>query len=158
MSIAQKLYEQGLITYMRTDSTNLSGLAINSAKKFIVENFGEEYSKVRQYKTKSKGAQEAHEAIRPTYMENTSILAAYVSTNSICQGESVPTFWKRMVDYGTEIQFAHQTFRWDSEARDMAAVHCVIVGFSHGSRSNKKLRCSRCGYCKTRWHFRILSC
>ena len=73
MSIAQKLYEQGLITYMRTDSTNLSGLAINTAKKFINENFGEEYSKVRQYKTKSKGAQEAHEAIRPTYIENTSI-------------------------------------------------------------------------------------
>ena len=73
------------------------------------------------------------------YMENTSIVAAYVSTNSICQGESVPTFWKRMVDYGTEIQFAHQTFRWNSEARDMAAVHCVIVGFSYGSRSNKKL-------------------
>ena len=73
MSIAQKLYEQGLITYMRTDSTNLSGLAINSAKKFICDNFGEEYSKVRQYKPKSKGAQEAHEAIRPTYIENTSI-------------------------------------------------------------------------------------
>ena len=73
MSVAQKLYEQGLITYMRTDSTNLSGLAINSAKKFITDNFGEEYSKVRQYKTKSKGAQEAHEAIRPTYIENTSI-------------------------------------------------------------------------------------
>ena len=74
MSVAQKLYEQGLITYMRTDSTNLSGLAINAAKKFITENFGEEYSKVRQYKTKSKGAQEAHEAIRPTYIENTSIV------------------------------------------------------------------------------------
>ena len=73
MSVAQKLYEQGLITYMRTDSTNLSGLAINSAKKFITDNFGEEYSKVRQYKTKAKGAQEAHEAIRPTYIENTSI-------------------------------------------------------------------------------------
>ena len=73
MSVAQKLYEQGLITYMRTDSTNLSGLAINAAKKFITENFGEEYSKVRQYKTKSKGAQEAHEAIRPTYIENTAI-------------------------------------------------------------------------------------
>ncbi len=73
MSVAQKLYEQGLITYMRTDSTNLSGLAINTAKKFINENFGEEYSKVRQFKTKSKGAQEAHEAIRPTYIENTSI-------------------------------------------------------------------------------------
>ncbi len=73
MSIAQKLYEQGLITYMRTDSTNLSGLAINTAKQFIINNFGEEYSKVRQYKTKSKGAQEAHEAIRPTYIDNTSI-------------------------------------------------------------------------------------
>ena len=73
MSVAQKLYEQGLITYMRTDSTNLSGLAINSAKKFITDNFGAEYSKVRQYKTKTKGAQEAHEAIRPTYIENTYI-------------------------------------------------------------------------------------
>ncbi len=73
MSIAQKLYEHGLITYMRTDSTNRSGLAINTAKKFISDNFGEEYSKVRQYKTKAKGAQEAHEAIRPTYIENTSI-------------------------------------------------------------------------------------
>ena len=73
MSIAQRLYEHGLITYMRTDSTNLSSLAINTAKKFICDNFGEEYSKVRQYKTKAKGAQEAHEAIRPTYIENTSI-------------------------------------------------------------------------------------
>ena len=73
MSIAQKLYEHGLITYMRTDSTNLSSLAINSAKSFICDNFGQEYSKVRQYKTKAKGAQEAHEAIRPTYIENTTI-------------------------------------------------------------------------------------
>lgn len=73
MSIAQKLYEHGFITYMRTDSTNLSGLAIGAAKKFISDNFGEEYSKTRQYKTKAKGAQEAHEAIRPTYIENTSI-------------------------------------------------------------------------------------
>ena len=73
MSIAQRLYEHGFITYMRTDSTNLSSLAINTAKVFICNNFGEEYSKVRQYKTKSKGAQEAHEAIRPTYIENTTI-------------------------------------------------------------------------------------
>ena len=73
MSIAQRLYEHGFITYMRTDSTNLSTLAINTAKKFISENFGEEYSKVRQYRTKAKGAQEAHEAIRPTYIENTTI-------------------------------------------------------------------------------------
>jgi len=73
MSVAQRLYEHGLITYMRTDSTNLSSLAINTAKAFICNNFGEEYSKVRQYRTKAKGAQEAHEAIRPTYIENTSI-------------------------------------------------------------------------------------
>ena len=73
MSIAQRLYEHGLITYMRTDSTNLSSLAINTAKSYICTNFGEEYSKVRQYKTKAKGAQEAHEAIRPTYIENTEI-------------------------------------------------------------------------------------
>ena len=73
MSIAQKLYEEGYITYMRTDSTNLSSLALDAAKKFICENFGEEYSKPRQYKTKAKGAQEAHEAIRPTYIENTEI-------------------------------------------------------------------------------------
>lgn len=73
MRVAQSLYERGLITYMRTDSTNLSGLAINTAKAFILDNFGEEYSKTRQYKTHSKGAQEAHEAIRPTYIDNTSI-------------------------------------------------------------------------------------
>lgn len=73
MSIAQKLYEAGFITYMRTDSTNLSSLALGSAKKYISDNFGEEYSKPRQYKTKAKGAQEAHEAIRPTYIENTEI-------------------------------------------------------------------------------------
>ena len=73
MSIAQRLYESGLITYMRTDSTNLSSLAINTAKQYISNNFGEDYSQVRQYKTKAKGAQEAHEAIRPTYIENTSI-------------------------------------------------------------------------------------
>lgn len=73
MSIAQKLYERGLITYMRTDSTNLSSLAINTAKAWISENFGEEYSHARQYKTKSKGAQEAHEAIRPTYLNRPEI-------------------------------------------------------------------------------------
>ena len=73
MRVAQSLYERGLITYMRTDSTNLSTLALGAAKKFITGNFGPEYSKTRQYKTHSKGAQEAHEAIRPTYIENTEI-------------------------------------------------------------------------------------
>lgn len=73
MRIAQQLYERGLITYMRTDSTNLSSLALGTAKKFITENFGAEYAKTRQYKTHSKGAQEAHEAIRPTFIANTAI-------------------------------------------------------------------------------------
>lgn len=70
MSVAQKLYESGLITYMRTDSTNLSELALGTSKKEIISAFGEQYSKTRQYKTKSASAQEAHEAIRPTYFEN----------------------------------------------------------------------------------------
>ena len=73
MMVAQHLYENGLITYMRTDSVNLSGLCINASKEEITRLYGAEYSKVRQYHTSSKGAQEAHEAIRPTYMENTSI-------------------------------------------------------------------------------------
>ena len=73
MRVAQSLYERGLITYMRTDSTNLSTLALGAAKKCITGNFGPEYSKTRQFKTHSKGAQEAHEAIRPTYIENTEI-------------------------------------------------------------------------------------
>jgi len=73
MRVAQSLYERGLITYMRTDSTNLSALALGTAKKFITENFSPEYSKPRQFKTHSKGAQEAHEAIRPTFIENTEI-------------------------------------------------------------------------------------
>jgi DNA topoisomerase I len=70
MAVAQKLYEAGKITYMRTDSTNLSSLALVKSKEMIVSEFGEKYSKTRQFKTKSKGAQEAHEAIRPAYLEN----------------------------------------------------------------------------------------
>lgn len=72
MMTAQKLYESGQITYMRTDSVNLSSLAINTAKAEIVSRFGETYSKTRQFSTKSKGAQEAHEAIRPTYIDKDS--------------------------------------------------------------------------------------
>lgn len=68
MMIAQHLYESGLITYMRTDSVNLSSLAINTSKDEIIKAYGKEYSKPRKYQTHSKGAQEAHEAIRPTYM------------------------------------------------------------------------------------------
>lgn len=73
MSVAQRLYESGFITYMRTDSVNLSGLAISTASTEIKDSFGEEYLKVRKYTTKAKGAQEAHEAIRPTYISNRTI-------------------------------------------------------------------------------------
>ena len=73
MSVAQRLYEAGLITYMRTDSTNLSSLAIGTTKEVVTELYGAEYSKVRNFRTRVKGAQEAHEAIRPTYVSNQSI-------------------------------------------------------------------------------------
>ena len=73
MRVAQSLYESGYITYMRTDSVNLSSLCLNSCKKVITEKIGEKYLKTRKYATNSKGAQEAHEAIRPTYMENSTI-------------------------------------------------------------------------------------
>ena len=68
MRVAQTLYERGLITYMRTDSTNLSALALGAAKQYILDCYGQQYLNIRQYHTKSKGAQEAHEAIRPTYI------------------------------------------------------------------------------------------
>ena len=73
MTIAQRLYESGQITYMRTDSTNLSNLCLGASKKVIVESMGEQYHQIRNFKTKAKGAQEAHEAIRPTYMDRQSI-------------------------------------------------------------------------------------
>ncbi len=73
MSVAQRLYESGKITYMRTDSVNLSKLAIGTAAGKIKEDFGEKYLKTRNFTTKAKGAQEAHEAIRPTYMDKSSV-------------------------------------------------------------------------------------
>ena len=73
MVIAQRLYEAGKITYMRTDSLNLSDLAMNASQSTIESKYGKEYSNPRKFATKSKGAQEAHEAIRPTYMENATV-------------------------------------------------------------------------------------
>ena len=73
MAVAQKLYEAGKITYMRTDSTNLSKLALAKSREAIISEFGEKYSRTRQFKTRSKGAQEAHEAIRPAYPDKSTV-------------------------------------------------------------------------------------
>jgi len=91
MSVAQKLYEAGLITYMRTDSLNLSTLALNAAKKEIENEFGNKYVKIRKYQTKTKGAQEAHEAIRPTYINNQTVKA------SAQEQKLYELIWKRTV-------------------------------------------------------------
>ena len=91
MLIAQRLYEEGKITYMRTDSVNLSELALDAAKSRVVNNYGNEYSKTRQYKTKSSMAQEAHEAIRPTYFENETVSG---SSDEMALYELI---WKRAI-------------------------------------------------------------
>ncbi|HBN47472.1 MAG TPA: type I DNA topoisomerase [Prevotella sp.] len=89
MMVAQRLYESGRITYMRTDSVNLSSLAINACKEEIVKLYGEEYSKPRNYHTHSKGAQEAHEAIRPTTMSAPTI------TGTAQERRLYELIWKR---------------------------------------------------------------
>lgn len=91
MSVAQKLYESGNITYMRTDSVNLSNEAIGAAKKEIIASYGEEFSQVRKFSTKSKGAQEAHEAIRPTYMNKHSV------SGDAAQARLYDLIWKRTI-------------------------------------------------------------
>ena len=91
MTIAQRLYESGQITYMRTDSTNLSGLCLGASKKVIIDTMGEEYHTMRNFKTKAKGAQEAHEAIRPTYMDRQSI------EGSAAERRLYELIWKRTI-------------------------------------------------------------
>ena len=91
MMIAQRLYESGYITYMRTDSVNLSSLCIGSCKSVVTDTYGSEYLKSRNYSTNSKGAQEAHEAIRPTYMTNTTI------EGTIPEKRLYELIWKRPI-------------------------------------------------------------
>ena len=112
MRLAQSLYEKGLITYMRTDSTNLSSLALGTAKKFIIDNFGEQYSHPRQYNTRSKGAQEAHEAIRPPYIENADI------SGSAQEKALYNLIWKRTVaSQMAEAKLLNTTIRIASDKR-----------------------------------------
>lgn len=128
MSIAQKLYEQGLITYMRTDSTNLSKVAIGAAKGWITENLGTQYHKARQFKTAVKGAQEAHEAIRPTNIFNTEISA------TSAEKRLYNLIWKRTVASQmaderlekTQIEIAGSNF---SEHFDVLGTNVLFDGF-----------------------------
>ena len=91
MMVAQRLYESGYITYMRTDSVNLSSLCIGSCKSVVTDLYGENYLKSRNYATSSKGAQEAHEAIRPTYMTNTTI------EGTVPEKRLYELIWKRTI-------------------------------------------------------------
>ncbi len=91
MAVAQKLYEAGKITYMRTDSTSLSKLALAKSREVIISSFGEKYSKTRQFKTRSRGAQEAHEAIRPAYPDVTTV------TGNQNEKKLYELIWKRTI-------------------------------------------------------------
>lgn len=91
MMVAQQLYEAGKITYMRTDSVNLSNLALGVAKNVIAKNYGDDYVHTRQFKTKAKSAQEAHEAIRPTYLEN------QIIDGDASQKKLYDLIWKRTI-------------------------------------------------------------
>jgi DNA topoisomerase-1 len=113
MKISQQLYEMGHITYHRTDSLNLSDLALNVAKKFIIKNFGKNYYQFRKFKTKSKTAQEAHEAIRPTYPEKTpEILKEKLNKNQL---KLYDLIWRRFI----ACQMAQS--RFDSTTIDVLA-------------------------------------
>jgi DNA topoisomerase-1 len=91
MAVAQKLYEAGKITYMRTDSTSLSKLALAKSREVIISTFGEKYSKTRQFKTRARGAQEAHEAIRPAYPDVTTV------TGNQNEKKLYDLIWKRTI-------------------------------------------------------------
>ena len=128
MRLAQSLYERGLITYMRTDSTNLSSLALNTAKKFITDNFGPEYSRSRQFKTHSKGAQEAHEAIRPTFIENT------VIDGTAQEQKLYSLIWKRTVaSQMADARVLSTSIKVDSDKREekfnIQATQVLFDGF-----------------------------
>ena len=128
MRIAQSLYERGLITYMRTDSTNLSQLAVGTTKEYIINNFGPELSHPRQYHTHSKGAQEAHEAIRPTFVTNTDI------DGTQQEKKLYQLIWKRTVaSQMTEAKVLNTAIQVEidrrSEKYSMQSVQILFDGF-----------------------------
>jgi len=128
MRVAQALYERGLITYMRTDSTNLSALALGTAKQFILDNFGVEYHHYRQFRTHSKGAQEAHEAIRPTFIEHVGI------EGTPQEKKLYELIWKRTIaSQMTESRVMNTTLKLSSDKREelygVQSVEMLFDGF-----------------------------
>lgn len=112
MQVAQQLYENGFITYMRTDSVNLSSLALSMAKDEITRLYGSEYVKTRKYQTKTKGAQEAHEAIRPTNLANATI------TGDVAQKRLYELIWKRTIaSQMSDAELEKTTIRIDISTR-----------------------------------------
>ena len=123
MMVAQHLYENGLITYMRTDSVNLSNLAIGTAKEEITKLYGEEYSQPHNIHTHSKGAQEAHEAIRPTYISNTTI------DGTAQEKRLYDLIWKRTVaSQMADAQIEKTTVTIRISADDPTLAHFVANG------------------------------
>lgn len=123
MMVAQHLYENGLITYMRTDSVNLSNLAIGTAKEEITKLYGEEYSQPHNFHTHSKGAQEAHEAIRPTYISNTTI------DGTAQEKRLYDLIWKRTVaSQMADAQIEKTTVAIRISADDPTLAHFVANG------------------------------
>ena len=123
MMVAQHLYENGLITYMRTDSVNLSNLAIGTAKEEITKLYGEEYSQPHNFHTHSKGAQEAHEAIRPTYISNTTI------DGTAQEKRLYDLIWKRTVaSQMADAQIEKTTVTIHISADDPTLAHFVANG------------------------------
>ena len=146
MSVAQKLYESGKITYMRTDSTNLSKLALAKSRDTIVSEFGEKYSKTRQFKTKSKGAQEAHEAIRPAYPDKSTI----TGTNQ--EKKLYDLIWKRTIasqmsdaqiertTIGIEMSNSPVVFQCNRRSNNFRRVSCRVYSESTDSENNDEER------------------
>jgi DNA topoisomerase-1 len=124
MTLAQRLYEHGHITYMRTDSTNMSPIAVRAAEAFIKKEYGDKYSQVRQFKTKSAGAQEAHEAIRPTHLTKSSAGA------DSGQKKLYELIWKRMVASQmtpAAIQKTEITIDISTRPEDFSAIGEVLI-------------------------------
>ena len=122
MMVAQRLYESGRITYMRTDSVNLSKLCLGASKEEITKLYGDEYSKPRQYHTSSKGAQEAHEAIRPTYMDQTSV------EGTAQEKKLYELIWKRTIaSQMADAELEKTTVEIDIDNSDLSFENCQFV-------------------------------